>query len=131
MIKAAYLARGGGYFEGVVGGDLPGTVYVFDGTGPRRELTVSSDGPRHSPGGFSWGYRGSGPAQLAFEMLRIVSGGRKPAPRLYQRFKERHLAVIPMKEGWRLTFDVLLDFISEMEAQNDGGILWEDATEGR
>lgn len=41
----------------------------------------------HSPTGFEWGYSGSGPAQLAYAMLRYTSGARGTALHFYQLFK--------------------------------------------
>lgn len=40
----------------------------------------------HSPDGFSWGYAGSGPAQLALALL-LHFAGQKFALKHYQKFK--------------------------------------------
>lgn len=48
----------------------------------------------HSPTGFSWGYRGSGPAQLALALLYDVTGDEELSGRLHQQFKEEFVA------GW-------------------------------
>jgi hypothetical protein len=41
---------------------------------------------RHSPDGFNWGYGGSGPADLALNILWDFIGA-EPTPDLYQKFK--------------------------------------------
>lgn len=58
----------------------------------------------HSPDGFSWGYCGSGPAQLALAMLLDYYGQTSPNITIYQRFKERAIATIPKDVAtWRIT----------------------------
>jgi len=48
----------------------------------------------HSPDGFSWGYGGSGPAQLALAiMLKLTT--QENAKQLYQRFKWEFVARWP------------------------------------
>ena len=66
--------------------------------GPRPVYvnSVGHSGPlehhvRHSPGGFSWGYSGSGPAELAMCILWDFLG-HEPHPMLYQKFKEDFVA---------------------------------------
>lgn len=56
---------------------------------------------RHSPGGFEWGYGGSGPADLARSLLWDVLGC-EPDPEEYQAFKWDVVAKLP-HEGWILT----------------------------
>ena len=45
----------------------------------------------HSPTGFSWGYGGSGPADLACSILWDLLG-KEPDMQLYQAFKHRFVA---------------------------------------
>lgn len=53
---------------------------------------------RHSPTGISWGYGGSGPADLArLILLRFVGPGH--ADRLYQQFKHDVISAIPYEGG--------------------------------
>lgn len=60
------------------------TVDVIDNvTGRSVPLTHQV---RHSPSGFSWGYLGSGPAELALSILWDHLGC-EPTPALYQDFK--------------------------------------------
>lgn len=51
----------------------------------------------HSPTGFSWGYGGSGPAQLALAIL-LELYGREWAEVNYQRFKETCIAGLPQAD---------------------------------
>ena len=58
----------------------------------------------HSPDGFSWGYGGSGPAQLALAiMLKFYE--KDIAVRNHQDFKETHIATLPQSD-----FDIIIDF---------------------
>lgn len=51
----------------------PGTVTVEE-DGTTRELDPRTDIANHSPSGLSWGFRGSGPRQLAIALLADVYG---------------------------------------------------------
>jgi hypothetical protein len=55
-----------------------------------------------SPTGHSWGYGGSGPAQLALDLLWDVYG-REPSASLLQDFKWHRIALLDMEKGWRMT----------------------------
>lgn len=65
---------------------------------------------RHSPAGFAWGYRGSGPAQLALAILQVVCGDAV-AVRCHQYFKEDYVAAWPQDEP--------LDYVVDVEAFAD------------
>jgi hypothetical protein len=52
----------------------------------------------HSPTGFEWGYGGSGPADLALNILIKFGLDREKAARLHQDFKWKFIATMP-KEG--------------------------------
>lgn len=60
--------------------------------------------PRHSPTGFEWGYSGSGPAELARQIL-WDHFGEEPHPVCYQQFKEHFIAPLPRDEhsSWTIT----------------------------
>lgn len=66
---------------------------------PRASLKVRN----HSPDGFSWGYHGSGPAQLALALLLDVTGDARLAEHWYQRFKADRVAGWPQDGGWVTT----------------------------
>ena len=55
----------------------------------------------HSPDGFNWGYSGSGPAQLALELLLDVTGEREIANKYYQLFLAE--AVAQFGESWEIS----------------------------
>lgn len=57
---------------------------------------------RHSPDGFSWGFHGSGPAELAHCLL-VEHLGREVEPAVYQQFKAEVIAKLPMDDDWMLT----------------------------
>ena len=48
-------------------------VLVCDGNGYYANLPKYLDEVNHSPDGFNWGYGGSGPAQLAYALLRFFA----------------------------------------------------------
>lgn len=74
---------------------------------PERSLEVCN----HSPTGFSWGYPGSGPAQLALAIL-LSYLPEKEAVGLYQDFKFKFIATLPEED-----FEKELD-IREWIAEN-------------
>lgn len=55
----------------------------------------------HSPDGFSWGYSGSGPAQLALAIL-LKETDRETAERLYQIFKDECIACLSRTLPWTM-----------------------------
>ncbi len=54
----------------------------------------------HSPDGLSWGYAGSGPAQLALAMLMEVFDDWERVRPIYQRFKDHFIARLPQNTNW-------------------------------
>ena len=84
---------------------------TYKGRRERHIVEVTADGrpldPRfdlwgHSPGGFEWGYGGSGPAQLALALLADHTGDDEEAIMLHQDFKHLVVARLPFR-GWELT----------------------------
>ncbi len=57
----------------------------------------------HSPDGFSWGYGGSGSAQLALSILLEITSEEK-AIQMYQDFKWSVIASLPQSD-----FNILVD----------------------
>ena len=53
----------------------------------------------HSPTGFEWGYGGSGPADLALNILLAATADRDFAARHHQSFKWRFVATLPRSGG--------------------------------
>lgn len=85
-------------YQGVVRGDWPGAVTVTE-NGRTWSLAHIV---RHSPDGFSWGYGGSGPSDLALAILADVLGVM-PAPATYQQFKFDVIATLDQDSNWTLT----------------------------
>lgn len=52
----------------------------------------------HSPDGFSWGYGGSGPAQLALALLLHYSKDKYFSAQWYQDFKYQVIASLPQTD---------------------------------
>lgn len=65
----------------------------------------------HSPTGLEFGYRGSGPADTALNILLLVVP-IKEAARLHQHFKEAHVATVP-REGGFLPLTAVREWIAE------------------
>lgn len=59
-----------------------------------RALPLRLDLVNKSPTGFSWGYGGSGPAQLSLALLADAVGDEE-ALTMYQSFKSYFVAVLP------------------------------------
>ena len=85
--------------------DLNGTITNV----PRRIIV-------HSPTGFSWGYGGSGPADLAWNILSIFIG-QEEAEKYYQMFKWQFIATMPIKGGV-IKREVILKWIEEQRKRN-------------
>lgn len=68
-----------------------------------RQLDLRLDLANHSPTGFCWGYGGSGPAQAALAILADYLEDDQAALRLYQHFKSRVVAHLPMDSDFELT----------------------------
>jgi hypothetical protein len=64
----------------------------------------------HSPEGFNWGYRGSGPAQLALAILLDALGSPRMAEKIYQQFK--NLVVSRWRDEWSIDSKAILDWIA-------------------
>jgi hypothetical protein len=66
-------------------------------------LQERQDVINHSPTGISWGYSGSGPAQLALAILLDYLGDEQEARSEYQHFKFKVIARLPQNAEWTLT----------------------------
>ena len=75
-----------------------------DGTllSPDRSQRVRN----HSPDGFSWGYGGSGPSQLALALCLASGVPVDDAQRHYQKFKFQIVAAEPMDQDFDIDVDV-------------------------
>ena len=80
------------------------------------ELDFAGGKAYHSPDGFSWGYHGSGPAELARAILADLTG-TIPAPHVYQAFKAVFIAPLPRNStDWTLAEEPIRDWLKEREA---------------
>lgn len=82
--------------------DWYGEVRV-DGT--ILELEPSLKVYNHSPDGFSWGYAGSGPAQLALAILLRAGLSPHEAIHFHQDFKRQFIVPLP-RGAFKITIDV-------------------------
>ena len=92
-------------------------VTVCDGQ-KSEPLPLRLDLFNHSPTGFSWGYGGSGPAQLALALLADALGDDDRAIQLHQCFKFKVVACWPEGERWWITADQLMAVVKIIEREN-------------
>lgn len=90
---------------------------VINGKGKTLNLEASLRVVNHSPTGFCWGYGGSGPAQLALAILMDHLGDTERAKALYQDFKWKVIAKLPMDQDFVLTDEQIESAISEIDIQ--------------
>lgn len=76
-------------------GPFTGDVVLERTVDGRPVANVEQREALHSPDGFEWGYEGSGPADLAFNVLLRFTH-REEAYTLHQEFKRRFLAQAPV-----------------------------------
>jgi hypothetical protein len=74
-------------------------TYWLDGKilDPKRSQAYRN----HSPDGFSHGYAGSGPAQLALAIMLEL----RDSPEGYQEFKLDYIAPLPLEQDFEIEFD--------------------------
>lgn len=86
-----------------------GSVAVFDGDRVYRLVHHV----HHSPDGHAWGYGGSGPSELAKDMLWDLLDA-EPSKELYMAFKRDFLEPMKQDEGFTMTeFDITKWLMSE------------------
>lgn len=81
-----------------------------------QPINPSFDLCNHSPTGFSWGYGGSGPAQLALALAMHRTKNSQRAKRIYPFLKAVLISQLPFNQDWSLTADQLDDGIKKAEA---------------
>ena len=91
-------------------------VTVCDGQ-KSEPLPLRLDLFNHSPTGFSWGYGGSGPAQLALALLADALGDDDQAIRLHQCFKFKVVACWPEEERWWITAEQIAAVVKVIEQE--------------
>lgn len=70
----------------------------------------------HSPDGFSWGYHGSGPAELA-RCLLWDHLGEQPEPAMYQALKDEVIAKFLQGSFWTLTENEVRSWVEDWEGR--------------
>jgi hypothetical protein len=92
------------------GGHVGGRAVVY---ADRRKLLPGRSQRvwNHSPDGFSWGYSGSGPAQLALALLLDAGLPDDVAVTLHQAFKSAYVARWDAQFNWVLRGTDLLEWI--------------------
>jgi hypothetical protein len=89
---------------------------VTNGKGKTLNLDASLKLVNHSPTGFCWGYYGSGPAQLSLAiLLDHFNGDSQRALSLYQDFKFKVIANLPMDSDFVLTDEQIENAISAID----------------
>lgn len=79
-----------------------------------KELDPHLDIWNHSPDGFSWGFSGSGPSQLAcailyhFALYTKIENPTDFVDGLSYKFREHFIAKIPMNSPWQITLENIL-----------------------
>ena len=111
MTRKTYI--GTPHRESVSGQSL---VTVCDGQ-KSEPLPLRLDLFNHSPTGFSWGYGGSGPAQLAVALLADALGDDDRAIRLHQCFKFKVVACWPEGERWWITAEQIAAVVKVIEQE--------------
>lgn len=76
----------------------------------RPQVNIPQRIKYHSPDGFEWGYGGSGPADLALNILALFTD-EDTAYRLYQDFKWEFIATLPTAGG-EIKRDDILSWLS-------------------
>jgi hypothetical protein len=97
-------------------GRRPGDKYVLTHTPMGEVVTINgypldqcSEYVNHSALGFSWGYGGSGPAQLALALIVDAVGRPDVARRFYQDFKWAFISRLDSESNHEFTVgDVIL-----------------------
>ena len=84
-----------------------------DGIPERLPLEPSLKLRNHSPTGFSWGYLGSGPSQLALALLLDATSDPEKAQNYYQEFKQQFVA--GWEDGWIFFKSDILGWLKLME----------------
>jgi hypothetical protein len=105
-------------------------VTVCDGQ-KCQALPLRLDLFNHSPSGFSWGYGGSGPAQLALALLADALEDDDRAIRLHHDFKFKVVAAWPEGERWWITADQTAAVVKVIDQENAQAVKDNEHLHGR
>lgn len=98
-------------------GEPGGRVWITSANGPKRPLPQRRDLKQHSAAGFSWGYGGSGPAQLAIALLADASGDDKRALAHYMEFRLDVIARLPVNERFEISALEVRSWLSQRSSR--------------
>jgi Family of unknown function (DUF6166) len=104
-------------------------VTVCDGQ-KSEPLPLRLDLFNHSPTGFSWGYGGSGPAQLGLALLADALADDDRAVQLHQEFKFKVVACWPEGERWWITTEQIAAVVNLIEQENAQAAKKSDQVQG-
>lgn len=96
------------------------SVRVIPPAGEPYDLPPRLDLRNHSPTGFSWGYSGSGPAQLALALASDVIGDDDRARLVYQTLKSRVVGNL-QGDAWELNERDLRAAIAQISREKGNG----------
>lgn len=107
--------EGRGRFRNYRGLFLPGVEHVSPIMlhrleGGEAHVSIPQRWKVHSPTGFEWGYRGSGPADLALNILGLFVHPPE-AWRLHQHFKEGVIAQLSRDQSHRIPGAQVIEWI--------------------
>ena len=83
-----------------------------------KSLDLHNDLRNHSPDGFSWGYSGSGPAQLSLAILMDFTNDKELSLMSYQNFKFDIISKLPMGQNFVLTGKQIAEWFVSKEMIN-------------
>jgi len=98
-------------------GEVKDVDRIVQRDGKGEPINPRFDLANHSPTGFCWGYGGSGPAQLALAILADYLKDDQRARSLYQGFKDRVIARLPIDEDFTLADREIEDAITAIEIE--------------
>lgn len=87
-------------------------VMRIDGTGHEEPIELRLNEVNHSPTGHNWGYGGSGPAQLAYCLLRECGLTQPQAAAIYQDFKRDVVSTFDQDKGFEITKDAIMKWVA-------------------
>lgn len=93
----------------------PGGDIIVRREGNLKYMNVPQTIVNHSPTGLEWGYGGSGPADMALNILFMFTGDRAFADRWHQDFKFAFVAGLN-REGGTIPGETIQQWIKEKEA---------------
>lgn len=80
-------------------------------------VTMLQHHVHHSPDGYAWGYGGSGPSELAKDLLWDLQG-KEPHPRIYHAFKNDVVARWPKDGPWVLSEAQIFEWLGKYSMQH-------------